>query len=175
MPRSLVVFQGLKNPFRLGLFGSTEEESMDTEGQLHPQNLPTFHILMTILVSEPPSLSPGLSSCFSAVVLSAPTFVPGESVLSTKSQESFGKLEHVPLLFNGTPFYPDEKLKSLPRPKDCARARLAFCTHPGPPRSRTHSSASPCVFHHDAQVQALCFQLPLSEICFHQIALSWLR
>lgn len=173
MPRSLVVFQGLKNPFCLGLFGSTEEESMDTEGQLHPENLPTFHILMTMLVSEPPSLSPGLSSCSSAVVLSAPTFVPGESVLSTKSQASFGKLERVPLFFSGTLFYPDEKLKSLPRPKDCAR--LAFCTHPGPPRSRTHSSASLCVFHHDAQVQALCFQLPLSEIFFHQIALSGLR
>lgn len=83
-----MVFQGLKNLFHLGLFGSMEEESMDTEGQLHPQNLPTFHILITILVSEPPSLFPGLSSCSSDVVLSAPTLVPVESILSTKSQES---------------------------------------------------------------------------------------
>lgn len=71
MPRRLVVFQGLKNPFCLGLFGSMEEESMDTEGQLHPQNLPTFHLLITILVSEPPSLSPWPSLMFFSSHLSS--------------------------------------------------------------------------------------------------------
>lgn len=123
-----MVSQGLKNLFRLGLFGSMEEESMDTEGQLHPQNLPTFLILITILVSEPPSLFPGLPSCSSVVVLSAPTFVPVEPVLCTKSQESFGKLERVPLVFSGTPFSPDGKLNALPRPKDSARLTLTAHT-----------------------------------------------
>lgn len=125
-----MVSQRLKNLFRLGLFGSMEEESMDTEGQLHRQNLPTFHILITILVSEPLSLFPGLPSCSSAVVLSAPTFVPVEPVLSTKSQESFGKLERGPLVFSGTPFYPDGKLNALPRPKDSAKLTLTAHTPP---------------------------------------------
>lgn len=141
---------------------------MDTQGQLHRQNLPTFHILITILVSEPPSLFPGLPSCSSAVVLSAPTFVPVEPVLSTKSQESFGKLERGPLVFSGTPFQPDGKLNALPRPKDSAR--LAFGTHPV---SLAHLDTALHLFalHQDAQVQALCFQHPLSEVFCHQIAL----